>query len=288
MKGIIPQGKPCTHRLRRFSSASSNQRFDRVSTSRLMAACTIIFLTLADRREALNPSIPHSLNHVRASTVSLRSEMKKNLIRTTFLLLILIVFSSCIGLSMDIQLRKDGSARLTMEYRISNMAEVIGKLDGNENWPIVPVGRADWERTTERVDGARLVSFSSRQNKQDIVTVVTLNFDNTEAMLKFLDSAGKRASLGAGRFELIINEPVSVPINNNLLELVQQVTDGYTFTISFTAEKNSNLTVIDGNGKEIPIPQNAQAVKSGKKVSLSIDIYEIITLADGLGVKFTW
>jgi hypothetical protein len=214
--------------------------------------------------------------------------MKRNLQRITFLLLILTFFSSCIGLSMDIQLRKDGSARLSMEYRISAMAEVIGKLDGNENWPIVPVGRADWERTTERIPGARLVSFSSRQNQKEIVTNVTLNFENTEAMIKFLDPAGKRASLGADRLELIINEPVSSKINDNLLELVRQVSDGYTFTVSFTAEGNSNLTVTDGNGKEIPVPNNAQIIPSGKKVSLSIAISEIFALADGLGVKFTW
>jgi hypothetical protein len=214
--------------------------------------------------------------------------MKKNMQRIIFLLLIFVIFSSCIGLSMDIQLRKDGSARLSMEYRISAMAEVIGKLDGNENWPIVPVGRADWERTTERIPGARLVSFSSRQSQKEIVTNVTLNFENIEAMLKFLDSAGNRVSMNANRLELIINEPASTAINDDLLELVRQITDGYTFTISFTAEGNSTLTVTDGNGKEIPVPNNAQIVPSGKKVSMSIAISEIFTLADGLGVKFTW
>jgi hypothetical protein len=214
--------------------------------------------------------------------------MKNNLQRIIFLLLILTFFSSCIGLSMDIQLRKDGSARLVMEYRISGMAEVIGKLDGNENWPIIPVGRADWERTIERISGASLVSFSSRQNQQDIITNVTLNFDNTEAMLKFLDPAGKRASLIANQLELIINEPLSTTINDHLLELVRQVTERYTFTISFSAEGNSNLIITDGNKKEIPIPSSAQVISSGKKTSLSIAIYEIVTSTDGLGVRFTW
>jgi len=51
VKGIIPQGKPCTNRLRRLAAA---------------------------RRGVLSPSFPHSLDHVRASTVaiSLRSSMK--------------------------------------------------------------------------------------------------------------------------------------------------------------------------------------------------------------------
>jgi hypothetical protein len=214
--------------------------------------------------------------------------MKNNLQKITFLLLILTIFSSCVGLSMDIQFRKDGSARLNMEYRISGMAEVIGKLDGNENWPIVPVGRADWERTIERIAGADIVSFSSRQNQQDIVTNVTLNFENTEALLKFLNNSGNKASMNANQLDLILNDPASAAINNYLLDLFRQVTDGYTFTVSFSAEVNSNLTVTDGNRKEIPIPNNAQVISSGKKVSLSIPIFEIVTLTDGLGVRFNW
>jgi hypothetical protein len=212
--------------------------------------------------------------------------MKNNLKRIIFLLLIIPVFSSCIGLSMDIQLRKDGSARLNMEYRISGMAEVIGKLDGNQNWPIVPVGRADWERTMERIDGANLVSFSSRERQREVITVVALNFDNIESLLKFLESAG--ASMSTGRLDLTINKPLSSAIDADLLELVRQVSDGYKFDISFTAEGNSSLTVTDGNGKEIPIPNSAQVVSSGKKTSLSIAIAEIFTLTDGLGIKFTW
>jgi hypothetical protein len=212
--------------------------------------------------------------------------MINNIKKIVFLLLIISVFSSCIGLSMDIQLRKDGSARINMEYRISGMAEVIGKLDGNQNWPIVPVGRADWERTVERIDGARLVSFSSRERQREVITVVALNFDNTESLLKFLESAG--ASMSTGRLDLTINKPLSSAIDDDLLELIQQVSDGYKFEIGFTAEGNSNLTVTDGNGKEIPIPNSARVVSSGKKTSLSIDIAEIFTLADGLGIKFTW
>jgi len=60
---------------------------------------------------------------------------------------LLLLFNSCIGLSLDIQMRRNGSGRLLMEYRVSRMAEAIGRLDGNENWPIIPNGRADFERT---------------------------------------------------------------------------------------------------------------------------------------------
>jgi len=55
IKGIIPQGKPCTRRLRWLSVASANIWFS----------------------EVLNPSFPHSLGHVHTNTatISLRSSI---------------------------------------------------------------------------------------------------------------------------------------------------------------------------------------------------------------------
>jgi len=218
--------------------------------------------------------------------------MNKNPQKKAFLLfapIFLLAFNSCIGISMDIQMRKDGSSRVSLEYRYSVMAETAGKFDGNENWPIVPVGRADWERTAQRVSGMKLVSFSSSQkNQQDVITNVTLEFDSADALLKFLDPAGDRASQSAGRLEITVNKPLPSQINGDLLELMRQISGGYRFAVSFSAEGNSTLVVTDALGKEISLPQDAQIVPSGKKTSLSIAVLEIFTLKDGLGLRFTW
>jgi len=203
--------------------------------------------------------------------------------------LIALLLNSCIGISMDIQMRKDGSARLNLEYRYSGMAENTGKFDGNENWPVVPIGRADWERTAQRVSGMKLVSFSSlHKNSQDVVTNVALEFDSAESLLKFLDPSGNSASQSAGRLEITVNKPLPPQINRDLLELMKQVSGDYRFAVSFTAEGNSNLVVTDAQGKEIPLPKDAQIVPSGRKTSLSIAVPEIFTLKDGLGLRFTW
>jgi hypothetical protein len=218
--------------------------------------------------------------------------MNKNPQKKIFLLfapLLLLALNSCIGISMDIQMRKDGSSRVSLEYRYSAMTEAVGKFDGNENWPIIPVGRADWERTAQRVSGMKLVSFSSSQkNSQDVVTNVTLEFDNTDALLKFLDPAGNRASVSAGRLEITVNKSLSSQINDDLLELMRQVSGSYRFAVSFTAEGNSTLVVTDAGGKEISLPKDAQIVSSGRKTSMSIAVPEIFTLKDGLAVRFTW
>ncbi|MDR0300806.1 MAG: hypothetical protein LBI04_00650 [Treponema sp.] len=207
---------------------------------------------------------------------------------------ILLAFSSCLGLSADFQMRKNGSGKLTTEYRFPRTAENIGRLDGNERWQIIPVGRADWERTAARIDGIKLSSFSSRNDSKDVVNKVTIEFSNTDALLKFLNPSpgGKRASLnrgsGSSSLNIIFTEPAASEINADLLALMQQVSYGYKLKLTFSAEKNSSLSFTDGSGKLIPPPENAEVVLQGKKVSFSIDTAELISFTDGLGIEISW
>jgi hypothetical protein len=208
-------------------------------------------------------------------------------------ILVLPALSSCLGLSADFQIRKNGSVKLAMEYRFPRTAENIGKLDGNERWQIIPAGRADWERTTARVEGMKLSSFSSANDAKDIVNKVTVEFSNTDALLKFLNPAagGKRASLtssgGSNTLKIIFTEP-SGEINADLLELMKQVSYGYKLKISFNADKDSTISFTDGAGNPIPPPETAEAVPKGKKVSFSIDTAELLSRKEGLGVELKW
>jgi len=218
--------------------------------------------------------------------------MKKSRRLLSFLPLVFLLLNSCVGLSLDIQMRRNGSGRLVMEYRVSRMAEALGRLDGNENWPIIPTGRADLERTLARIPGMRLVSFSSSEGTQDVVTSAALEYDNGEALLKFLDPSGRRASLSvenqSGRLGIIINEPVSSEYDKDLFELFRQVSAGYNLSISFSAEGNSALEFTDGEGTAAPEPASSRTVASGRKTSLSIGITEILDIKEGLGVSFSW
>ena len=208
------------------------------------------------------------------------------------LLLLILILNSCLGISANIQIRNDGSARVTMEYKISRMGEAIGKLDGNEQWPIIPVGRDDWERTAARINGMRLVSFSSREDTNDITNRATLEFADTQALLKFLDPTGKRASINRennlNTLSIILNEKTAAEINPDLLDLMKQVSAGYKFNISFSAQRNSTMTFTDGSGKTITQPAGVNATTSGRTVSFVIDTSEIINKKEGLGVSFSW
>lgn len=217
----------------------------------------------------------------------------KSVHRLFYFGIVLISLSSCIGISADIQMRSNGSGRITLEYRFSRMAEAIGRLDGNERWNIIPTGRADIERTVARIDGLRLVSFSSREDSRDIINRVTLEFNNIETLIKFLDPTGSRASFsrqnGSNKLQLVLNEPVSSEINPDLLHLVQQVSEGYNVSFSFNAPGTSALTLTDGAGNPIDVPPHAEVVSANRRnVSLTIPTSEILRMTTGLGIIITY
>ncbi|MCL2410861.1 MAG: hypothetical protein FWC97_04380 [Treponema sp.] len=213
-----------------------------------------------------------------------------------FVLVFLAVFNSCIGLSMDIQMNRDGSGRLTFEYRVSNALGNLGLLDGNENWPTIPVGRADWERSIERINGASLGSFSSRNTGQDTVTTVVINFDNVQTLLEVVDPFSERVSIvsegNTNVLSLILttgSEDLSaLGFDPQLMALAQIMFLGYDFSVSFSAHENSTMIITDGEGNAATPPALTEVVTSGRRVSMTIPMMDLIEIQNGLGVSFRW
>ncbi|GHV95106.1 hypothetical protein AGMMS50293_14260 [Spirochaetia bacterium] len=216
-----------------------------------------------------------------------------------FVLLGIVVLNSCIGVSADITVRADGSGKIALEYRVSRMAEALGRLDGNERWQTIPAGRADFERSLARLPGMRLVSFSTKNETNsggDIINNAELEFKNIDALLAFLDPSGKRSAFsrenGTNKLSLTLLDPASSTApgapDPQLLELARQVSAGYELNVSFSADGNASLTLADGTGATlVPVPA-AKVISPGKKVSLAIGTGELLSLEHGLTVQFTW
>jgi len=157
--------------------------------------------------------------------------MKKSLIFLCLCGAALTLMNSCLGVAADITIRADGSGTIVLEYRVSQMLESLGRLDGNENWPAIPVGKVDFERSLARIPGLRLSSFSAKDvphsssgGGRDLLTKVALEFKDTAALLAFLDSAGSHASLtqenrnlpqAVNVLRLVLLESSDVPVNSD-------------------------------------------------------------------------
>jgi len=203
----------------------------------------------------------------------------------------LLLMNSCLGVSADMVMRANGSGKITLEYRVSQMMESIGRLDGNERWPALPVGRADFERSIARIPGLRLSSFKSKEaantsGGRDLVTKVTLEFKDTAALPAFWDSTGSHASLvqegGTNMLRLVLLDPSTDAIDADLLSLLREISAGYEISLSFTAPKNAALSVIP------PSVPAARLVSQGKKVSFAIGMGELAGLRDGLALEIVW
>jgi hypothetical protein len=203
----------------------------------------------------------------------------------------ILVLSSCIGVKAGISLRGNGSGRLRLEYRVSRIAESLGKLDGNERWQTVPTGRADFDRTLERLPGLRLVSFSTKEEAAVIINRVELEFKDIESLIPFLEGAGSGAVLteedGKKRLSLLLY-PGAGEADPELLSLVREVSQGYGLSLSLSAPGGAELGLTDGEGRPLAAAEGVETRKSGKKVSLSVATGDLLSSPRGLGVEFTW
>lgn len=202
-----------------------------------------------------------------------------------------LMLGSCLGASMDITVRENGSGRIVLEYRVSQMLESIGRLDGNKDWPAIPVGREDFERSVARIPGLRLSSFSAREaaakpgSAADLVTRAVLDFDDTTALLAFLDRTGSRASLvqenGKNTMRLVLVEPGQQIQDEQLLSLMQEVSSGYEISITVNAPKNVALAVLPQ-----PVSQ-ARTGGNGRTASFAAGTSDLPGLSE-LALEFSW
>jgi hypothetical protein len=199
---------------------------------------------------------------------------------------------SCLGVQADISIGADGSGKIAIEYQVSQMLESIGRLDGNERWPTIPVGKADFERSIARIPGLRLLSFSSkfvqRANGRDMVNKAELEFRDVATLLAFLDSTGGRASYvrgnqqeAANALRLVLMEHSTGIANADLLSLLKEISVGYEIGISLSAPKNASLSVVPSS------VSTARLVPGRRKVSFAIGLGDLLYLNE-LALEIAW
>jgi hypothetical protein len=203
------------------------------------------------------------------------------------------VFSSCVGASMEIVVRRDGSGTIALEYRLSRELESLGKLDGNENWPAVPVGKADFERSAARIGGLSLRSFSKKNAAADTLYQARLDFASLEALVRFLDDTGRSASLskegGKNRLVLSFNNAAGlVEADEKLLELLASSFEGYALDFGITLPWQPELRVADGRGALLESPPAGKALLQGNRISFSAPMADLLSAPEPAVLEIVW
>jgi hypothetical protein len=191
-----------------------------------------------------------------------------------------------VGLKTEITLKADGTGTLRATYRISREFMEIGAQDGNARWPAVPVGRADFERSIDALEGLTLVSYSAKEEGPDLLCNALVGFSKLEDALPLLDYGGGAAGIVRGeKLSLVLRltggrEPGTGIPPPDFLATMEEAFRGYDFSLSLISPSPVEMRV---RGEKGP-----RAKQDGRKAGFSIPMYELISRPDPLTVEFVF
>jgi len=224
--------------------------------------------------------------------------MKRTRIYILLLVICYLLFavSSCVGVSVDISLNQNGSGNAALEYQISKALDALGRLDGNERWNTIPVGRADFERTMDRLPGMKLTSFSSKEDRNNLIINAKMEFEDLKSLMSFIDASGLRSSFSgdthSGRIFMTLND--ARPKSNAALEnlalenLIAEISKSYSVKMAMSLPGEGSVKITDNRGFSLDKIPGSVIISPGKKVSFSLPLYSVLSATDGINVEFLW
>ncbi|MBN2445062.1 MAG: hypothetical protein JXJ04_27145 [Spirochaetales bacterium] len=110
--------------------------------------------------------------------------MKKGI----FLLLLCMMFSSCIQIESDLQLNNDGSGVMTLSYRVSQVMKELGRIGDEATSLPLPLSKEDFELLLADTEGIAVTSHSVKEIDNETVVNVSFSFTNVKALALFGES----------------------------------------------------------------------------------------------------
>ncbi|GHV85901.1 hypothetical protein AGMMS50230_15090 [Spirochaetia bacterium] len=203
----------------------------------------------------------------------------------SMMLMPLLLIVSCIGVSSSIELNGDGSGKLQLEYRLAGELEDLGKLDGNEKWLPVPVGRADMERTVSRTAGLKLLSYTVREEGKDRIYRSELSFTSPEALTAFFGAGEFRPDI-PGR-KLSITFAGSQPADKEWSLVVKDSLQGYSFSLSLKVPGTAAYTWFDKAGNKTAVFPGTCST-SGQKLEYTVSMADLVLMETPLSMEVRW
>jgi len=223
----------------------------------------------------------------------------KHLNKLIVISLFLFLLSSCFGVSMDVKLNQNGSGTITLKYSISRYIDSLGKLDGNERWNTIPVGKADFERTVDRLPEIKLSSFSSVENERDLVVNVKMEFESIRGLLAFLDASGRLSSFSgdanSGKLSLKLSDGIenaadrkNSGLDGHLDKLIFDICESYTVAVSMGFPAAGSLRIINSQGIALEEISGSEIKSPGKNLSCVFPLYGILSSQEAIIAEFQW
>jgi hypothetical protein len=211
--------------------------------------------------------------------------------RRIIIFLFAVFFVSCFGISSDITIKNDGSGTIALEYHISQDLLKLGTLDGNESFPAVPVGENDFKRTIDRIDGLKLKKFSKKEEGNDIIYSVLIDFSNMTALIKFIDTQGQYCNVSQKDNEhilMFVFSPGNEESSSEMKELMPIIFDGYEFHFKISLPQKCNVVFFNRGEGQIDEPSVGTVNISSKSVSFNSSMADLFSTNAETAMEIRW
>jgi len=191
--------------------------------------------------------------------------------------------TSCIGIHASGKIDAEGAGTLSIEYQISKDFVQLGALESTPQLPL-PLSREDIERGLRGMPGVTLTSYSQREQGDNVLVSLTLAFESTSDLVKYLDPSGKLAQYqqqnGRSYVKVSFGDAISSFDPQMQIEIIEKLKP-YHFTFAFEAPHAApQISVNHGDFFHV--------TSSGKITTLECSMADIITSAQAPEINISW
>ena len=197
-----------------------------------------------------------------------------------FLLFVILILVSCIGIDTNISFNKDGSGKLSIQYKISKMVVNLGA--SNEEALIVPlpVSKDDFKRSIEKTKGLELLNFKQSEDEDNIYITAVIGFNKIENFkeMKGFNSMPATLKKQGDLFlfsQRIATKPEHIP-DKDSLKMIDALFKGYK--ISFTIKAP----------KEIQSHNMGNLSPDKRTLTYSIPVAELVRIKKDTYLNLSW
>ncbi len=188
-----------------------------------------------------------------------------------------LLLGSCVGIAAEGTIKADGSGTVSVVYRVSRMVESMGKLEGNQKYLPLPIGKLDFENGLAKTSGLTLQSWSEKRTEDELRIEASVAFSSMDALGSFMDASGRGVKIskdnGVTTVSLTLTDGGS-PLDPDLKNLVDAAFSDYTISLSFTLPS--------------PPKSNENGQTAGNVVSFSSPVNAVLESDKALVWTFSW
>ena len=204
-------------------------------------------------------------------------------------IVLVLLLSSCLGIGVQTVFNADGSGRMTVEFRVSQMLLQMGE---EETGVDIPLSKDDLMAEYQDVDGVAIVEVTQKDTEEDRIITAVIDFDDFNALSSDGKFMGEGATLeigddrtvlrmlvgdmGGGSGGEVDGEAEQPEMDDAMKSMVQSFMEGYELVYRIVAPR------------KITSHSDGELLSDGRTVVFTMAMGDLIMVEEPFYLKVVW